>query len=92
MKLTINTRRHLKKTLICTQEDECTYLHCGFGHPRKGYEHFLSHVKARTQHTDKGEEDSDQQGDEQRGDTQACTKTHTEAMTLCVYLRYRSNY
>lgn len=43
------------------------YLHCGFGHPCKGYEHFLSQVKASTQDADVGEEDPNQQANEQRG-------------------------
>lgn len=42
-----------------------TNLHCGFGHPRQSYEHFLLHVKARTHHTHKGEQDSNQEGNEQ---------------------------
>lgn len=49
------------------------YLHCGFGHPCQGYEHFLLHVKARTQHTHIGKQDSYQQGNEQGSDTQTYT-------------------
>lgn len=53
------------------------YLHCGFGHPCKGYEHFLPQVKAGTQDADVGEQDPNQQGNEQRGYAQ--TYTHRQA-------------
>ena len=44
-----------------------TYLHCCFGHPCEGYEHFFLQVETRTQHTHKGEQHSNQQSNEQRG-------------------------
>lgn len=58
------------------------YLHRGFGHPCKGYEHFLPQVKAGTQDADVGEQDPNQQGDEQRGDAQTYIHTHTDRLNI----------
>lgn len=49
-----------------------TYLNRGFGHPCQSYEGFLLRGKASTQHTDIGEQDSDQQSDEDRSYAQTC--------------------
>lgn len=69
----LNYTEHKVKlmSIPLTNISALTYLHGGFGHPRQGYEHFLLRVKAGTQHTDKSEQDSNHQGDEQRGYTQA---------------------
>lgn len=56
------------------------YLHCGFGHPCKGYEHFLPQVEASTQDANVGEQDPNQQGDEQRGYAQ--TYTHRDKLNI----------
>lgn len=65
------------------------YLYCGFGHPCQGYEHFLLHVKARTQHTHIGKQDSYQQGNEQGGDTQTYTdKSDTSVLDYIDFEMY----
>lgn len=50
-----------------------TYLHGGFGHPRQGYEDFLSHAEAGAQDAGVGEQNPDSQGDEQSAYSHTCT-------------------
>lgn len=64
------SKKYFQKEKFTADILALTYLHCRFGHPCQGYEDFLLHVKARTKHTDKGEEQSNQQSNEQRRYTQ----------------------